>query len=505
MMASYKALTEIVGHEQVVTDPIVLERYSCDHSFCPQKKPSCAVFPHDAEQVQKIVAWARHTKTPLVPVSSGSPHVRGDTVPSQDGAVMVDLSKMNRIIMIDRRNRVVIVEPGVTFDLLQTELAKQGLRLPMPLLPRRSKSVLASVLEREPILNPRYAWSLTEPLRCLETVLGTGDVFRTGELAGASISTTTGVDAKLLPLEKVVEKRRATQDTALYQYGPGQFNYYKLLSGAQGTMGIVTWASLRCEVLPTVRRFFLVPSERLESLIPFAYRLLRLRFYDELFFLNRSHMATLLGKDSQDIIRIRHDLPAWILVVGIAGRAILPDEKVAFLEKDISAFAEQYGVRLESSISGVTAEHVGEIVLNPSPDPYWKLRTKGGCQDIFFLSTLNRAPGFVTTMHAAAAAFGYPSSDIGIYLQPTHMGTSCHIEFALPFHPEDEQNTERMKKLFPAASERLMQQGAFFSRPYGIWAPLEFRRNSEHTAVLQKLKTLFDPQGILNPGKLCFG
>ena len=166
----------------------------------------------------------------------------------------------------------------------------------MPLLPRTSKSVLGSVLEREPIMNPRYSWSLSEPLRCLETVMGNGDIFRTGELAGAGVSTSTSEVAKLIPLEELLEKRRKTQDTALYQYGPGQFNFHKLLSAAQGTMGIVTWASLRCEVLPKVQKFYLVPAEGLDNIIGFAYKLLRIRFHDEFLLFNGPALASILGE-----------------------------------------------------------------------------------------------------------------------------------------------------------------------------------------------------------------
>ena len=254
-------LIKIVGAENVIDDPDTLDGYSKDYSFTPPVKPLMVVKPKNGDEVHDVVGWANQSKTPLVPVSSGQPHFRGDTVPRSGEAVIVDLSGMKRIIMMDRRNRVAIVEPGVTFSQLQPELAKEGLRLSMPLMPRSSKSVLGSVLEREPITNPRYGWSLTEPLRCLETVMGNGDMFRTGELAGANVSTSTSGVAKPMPLEELLEKRRKLQETALYQYGPGQFNYHKLLSAAQGTMGIVTWASLRCEVLPKAQKFFLVPSE----------------------------------------------------------------------------------------------------------------------------------------------------------------------------------------------------------------------------------------------------
>ena len=497
-------LREIVGAENVIDDPTTLDVYSKDHSFIPPMKPLMVVKPRNADEVQGIVKWANQTRTPLVPVSSGLPHFRGDSVPSSGGAVIIELSGMNRIIMMDRRNRVAIVEPGVTFSQLQPELAKKGLRLSMPFMPRASKSVLGSVLEREPIMNPRYAWSLNEPLRCIEVVMGNGEMFRTGELAGAGVSTSTREEEKFIPIEELMEIRKKTQGTALYQYGPGQFNYHKLVSAAQGTMGIVTWASLRCEVLPKVHRFFLVPSEGFDNLIGFAYKLLRIRFHDELLLLNSSSLASILGEGTEQIMDLREELPPWVLILRLTGRDIMPEEKVEFLEKDIGDIAQKCGVRLESEIPGARDGQVAEAVLNPSKEPYWKLRCKGECQDIFFLTTLNRVPEFVTTMNSLAEAFKYSPSDIGVYIQPTHLGTSCHVEFSVPFDPSDGQEVAKVQGFFTKASEELSKQGAFFSRPYGIWADMAYSRNAEHTSLSRKLKKLFDPNNVLNPGKLCF-
>ena len=53
-------------------------------------------------------------------------------------------------------------------------LAKNDFRLSTPLLPRANKSVVASLLERQPTLVPKYQWTLPEPLRCLEVVWGNG-------------------------------------------------------------------------------------------------------------------------------------------------------------------------------------------------------------------------------------------------------------------------------------------------------------------------------------------
>ena len=161
-------------------------------------------------------------------------------------------------------------------------------------------------------------------------------------------------------------------------------------------------------------------------------------------------------------------------------------------------------MRLESAIPGASDGQVAEAVLNPSKEPYWKLRNKGGCQDIFFLTTLNRVPEFVTTMYSLAEASQYSPSDVGVYLQPTHLGTSCHVEFSLPFDPSDESEVATVQGLFTRASEELSKQGAFFSRPYGIWADMAYSRNAEHTSMSRTLKGLFDPNNVLNPGKLCF-
>src|SRR3990172_12981573 len=105
-------------------------------SFANRTRPAYVVRPHSADEVKRLVAVANDTLTPLVPVSSGPPHFRGDTVPSTGGAVVVDLSGMKKIINVDRARRVAMVEPGVTFSQLISAAEKEGIRLNIPLLPR---------------------------------------------------------------------------------------------------------------------------------------------------------------------------------------------------------------------------------------------------------------------------------------------------------------------------------------------------------------------------------
>jgi FAD/FMN-containing dehydrogenase len=488
MNAKKARLMDIVGQDGVTEDP-GLEEFSClDHPLLPSLPASFLVKPRNVDEVQQLVFWANETLTPLVPVSSGGPHFRGDTLPTAPEAVLVDLRGMKRILKIDRRNRLALIEPGVTYTQLQPELHKEGLRLITPLLPRGNKSVIASLLEREPVMSPRYQWNLLEPLRSLEIVWGNGDKFYTGS------GTFRG--------EKEEDWEQGL--VPVQGPGPGQLDFYKFVSVAQGSMGVVTWASVKCEVYPEFRTLFLVPAERLGDVIDFTYRLLRLRFGDELFIVNSACLAYILAPDADGAAALKDTLPPWTVVVGITGGHILSRERVQARQDDIGDIAQQFGLRLATAVPGCRSGELLELVLNPSAAPYWKWRYKGGSQEVFFLTTLDRTPDYVTTMHATANEQQYPVPDIGVYLQPVHQGVGCHCEFILPFNPDSQAETLRTRALFRGASHRLFHQQAFFSRPYGIWADMVYNADARTRMVTEKVKDIFDPNHVMNPGKLCF-
>ncbi len=220
--------------------------------------------------------------------------------------------------------------------------------------------------------------------------------------------------------------------------------------------------------------------------------------------LNGSMIASVLGDGADQTRALKEKLPPWVILVGLAGRNMLPKERVEFQQKDIIDIAQQFGLQLMPAIPGAVAGEMLEALLNPSREPYWKLGYKGGCQDIFFLTTLNRTPEFIRTMYSVAEGYGYPISEIGVYIQPVHQGASCHCEFSLPFDQSDPRETIRFRDFFNKASEELSKQGAYFSRPYGIWANMAYNRDAQMTAALKKIKGIFDPNNIMNPGKLCF-
>jgi FAD/FMN-containing dehydrogenase len=74
----------------------------------------------------------------------------------------------------------------------------------------------------------------------------------------------------------------------------------------------------------------------------------------------------------------------------------------------------------------------------------------------------------------------------------------------LPFNQKKQVEVVKVKELFTQGSEVLIKQDAYFSRPYGIWADMVYNRDASNTTMLRTIKGIFDPNHVLNPGKLCF-
>ena len=450
--------------------------------------PTLIVYPGNREDVQDIVKLANDHKTPLVPVSSGPPRFRGGTVPSR-GGVIVDFSRMNHIRKIDKTSRYVMVEPGVTYGELVPELKRHGLRLNLPLLPRANKSIVTSTLEREPRLIPKYQYDTIDPLLTLEVVYGTGDDFRTGSASGPGNPETLKADM-------------------VNPWGPGSVDFFRFVSGAQGTMGLVTWAVIKTEVLPSLRKIYFIPAENHRDLTGPMNMLLRKRILDECLVLNDVNLAAILAGDRvADAPGIKKNMPSWTLIATVAGYQRRPEERVQIHEKHVLDICRTFGLQPQRSLPGTgeNGERILENLSNPwSGTPYWKLGCKNSCRDIFFLTTLSRLSEFIDLMKETVSRYSYPLEDMGCYIQPMVQGRGCHCEFNLPCDTSDSEEAAEVGKLFMDASETLMNKGAFFSRPYGPWAKMVYSRDREGEKVLKKLKKIFDPNNILNPGKLCF-
>lgn len=483
--ATFQAMLAFgVSRERADVDP-----YAQDISFVNPVRPAAVARPKNAEDVRKLVQLANETKTPLVPVSSGPPHFRGDTVPSVGGAVIVDLSGMKKILVVDRNRRVAMCEPGVTFGELIPEVRKKGLRLNMPFLPRHSKSVVASILEREPVTLPQYQWDISDPLACAEIFFGTGDEFRTGQAAGPG----------------TIKEQWAVGGVQKAPYGPGTASWHRLIQGAQGTMGIVTWISMRCELLPGLEEPFVVASTGLDPLLELSHWLIRLRLVNECFILNNTNLAAIFATHwPQEYQTLKDALPPWTLFYTVAGYEYFPDERVRSHVKDITEITQRLGVQAARTTGGISANEILKTVQQPCGEPYWKLRPKGACQDVFYLTISDKVQGQIKAMNDLAETAGHPASQLGVYIQPVVQGTSYHCEFNLFYDSQNRRELRRVQDVSATAVKHLMAKGAFFSRPYGETAGMILNRDAASASVLGKLKNVFDPNNIMNPGKICF-
>ena len=488
-MVQKAKLAKIIGSSNVIDLQKTLADYSHDMSLANPVRPALVVRPHTCEQILKIVELAKEDKTPLVPVSSGQPHFRGDTVPASGGAIVVDLSRMKKIIHIDRKNRVAMFEPGVTFAELNLAVAREGLRLNMPLLPRQTKSVVGSLLEREPVLMPAYHWDISDPLACTEVIFGTGEMFRTGAAAGSGS----------------IEEQWAAGGAQKEAAGPSSASWYRLIQGSQGTMGIVTWVSARCELIPKLEAPFFAGSSDLNRLLDAVHWLIRLRLVNECLILNRANLAAIMAAQGKpEYLQVQDSLPAWILFFNLAAYDYLPEERIKGQTQDMLDLMQRLGVQAEKALGSLSAAEFLKIVKKPSVEPYWKLQARGNCQDVFCLSLLEKIPDMVKAVARAADSAGYPASEIGVYLQPIVQGSNYHCEFNLFFDPGDSGEVKRIKELNISATKQLLAQGAFFSRPYGECTSLIMNRDAATLKTLKQVKSIVDPANIMNPGKLGF-
>jgi len=390
----------IVGKDSVTDQPKVMKEYAQDHSFVASKKPSLVVKPGSADEVQRLITLAKRRRYKLVPVSSGAPRFRGDTVPAVDNAIIVDMSGMNKIEWVNRRNRVALVEPGVTFGELEKELEKEGLRGMMPLLPRENKSVIGAYLEREPFTIPKYAWDMGDPVASSEMILGDGYKMRTGGGAGP---------------EPTLEGQRRVDGAQKLPMSPFTMDPRRIIQGSQGGMAICTWMSFRCELLPEHEKIYFVASDDLNKINAAAKRFLYLRLTDEQYILNNLNFACLLEKDAKKIEGIRKKLPPWILVLSIGGYGYLAKEQFDYKDGDLQDEAKKLGIKLESEIGGIEEkDYRKKVVRKVSSKPYWKMRYKGDCREMFFITNLSKTPDFIETARDMAVKAGFKPDDIGV-------------------------------------------------------------------------------------------
>jgi len=481
-------LEKIVGSEFVKDDVETLIAYSHDQSFVSPSKPDFVVFPQKVEQVQEVVKLANQSNNLIVPYSSGL-NFHGATIP-QRGGIILNLSRMNKILEISENDWFVIVEPGVTYEQLQDDLQPKGLRLMVPLGVPPKRSVLSSYLERDPLMAAASFEYGNHLLMDMEIVLPDGEVFRTGcwNLGGRPGGF----------------------------YGPGVNMPFRFWTGAQGSLGIITKLIINVQHLSPVRKFYFLSFHNLEDLIEPLRKIQRKEIGWECFGLNQFNLAALLTDDwkvppsfptskisSSQFDQLRRTLPAWIVAIGMTGSPYFPEDKISYEEEALQEVCKEKGIELLESVPGTSGTN--QIFLEESLRPWGILKKfcyKGSVHDLSFKIPLDKMVSMERLMIKLAIEGSYPEEDIGGYFLILERGRGVHLEFDLHCDLKDSKESKKVKELWYKSSQDLLGQGALYDRPYGIWSEMIYRKAINYHHKLKQLKYEFDPKGIMNPGKL---
>jgi len=470
-------VASIVGSKYVSDDPEVLTKYSKDHSFVTPRKPSVVAYPENKEEVQQLVLFAYEHAIPLTPRSS-SISFYGAGIPSQ-GGIVVDFSRMNKILEFHAGDRKVRIEPGVTWLQVETELEKEGMMVSSSLLPPKNKSALTSAMQREPILSAKYEYN--DIFQTAEMILGNGQVYYTGTaIAPANVG-------------------RSHPELFI----PSN----KLFMGAQGTLGFVTWATLKAEWIPPKNKVYFVAADSVDKIVDPIYKTQRVYLGNECFALNKVTLASILAGSAEEFSKLKEALPPWVVILNLASGHAFPEEKIAYEEEALMKIAQERHFKVSETIAGAPGLERNLISLLRKPyqgDEYWKFQFKGSAQQICFITTLDKAGEFTKAMETVAAKHGYPVKDIGMYIQPIERARAVSCEYNFAFNPNDPKEVARVRAMFLEASELVITMGGLFTNPYGPWADLVYSKAGHYASIMKVVKNVFDPKNIMNPGKLCF-
>jgi len=491
-LAQHPTLNKFPSGIPHTTDLLVRRLYDADPDCQGDCTPLAVVNPRSTDEIVALLAWANATGTGVVPVSSRGRRRRGDTVPVADGAVIADLSAMRQLIHVDAREKIAIVEPGLSFGCIDDLLAPHGLRALRPLAPRAGKSLVTSYLEREPLIHANEHWDVADPFGATAVVLGNGKYAPTGSAAIAG----------------TLAEQLARGHRHLMPVGPVNLDILRVLQGAQGTLGIMAWAAVFCERIPSAEQGWFASSSRIGDVLDFARTLLHRRLGNALFVVDRVQLAMLLQNGEAGAAagaaghaRLADSLPAWTAFVSLAAGRQAPAQKMQWQSADLQACAAAHDLRLAAGLAG----HAGDDLvrrLHTSGDDAFRDRPHGAHRELFFLQQLHQVERYCAIVRETVFANGFGAARLGVYVQPMAQGVYAHIEFTLTYDPRCPEEAQRSAAAMREAARICAEHGAFFSRPYGAWAELAYARDKGIGPLMAMTKQTFDPNRIMQPGRL---
>jgi glycolate oxidase len=447
------ALIDALGEDAVVTGASIPADYGTDESLHGAAQlPGAVVFPSDTAQVAAIVRAAAQHGVPITARGAGT-GLSGGCIPVPGGLV-VSFARMARLLEIDTANHVAIVQPGLTLAELDEATAAHG--LVFPVFPGTNAASLGGNVATNAggMRAVKYGVTRNQVLG-IEAVTGTGEVIRSG---GRYVKATTGYDLT------------------------------QLVVGSEGTLALVTEATLRLHPRLTDTASLLAPFSSIAEVAAVVPRIVASGVQPLILeYIDRWTMKGLLRMNdlALGIPDEVADVTEAYLIVVLEGR----DD--ARLQVDVADVAEQLAAAHAHDVYVLPAGQGAEL-LAARERAFWLVKAAGADDLIDMVVPRDKIPDYLDQVQQIADRHETRVFGCG------HAGDG-NIHFSV--YQRDEV---RRSALLRAIFEVGLGLGGAISGEHGIGrAKVGYYQALEDPAKLalqRRIKAAFDPMGILNPG-----
>ena len=451
-----ESLVNIFSKDGVLTDRSDLAIWGTDWTRSYKVAPSAVVFPKKTEEVVALVRLANESGFCLVP-SGGRTGLSGGAVAS-DGEVVVSFEKMNRILDFNRTDQIVRCESGVVTQVLQEYADDKGMYYPVDFASSGSSHIGGNIATNAGGIKViRYGLTRDWVLG-LKVVTGTGDVI---DCNRGLIKNATGYDLR------------------------------HLFIGSEGTLGFIVEAEIRLAPKPVPQRVMVLGVNELHSLLSILetfqaeLTLSAFEFFSDLALakvLNHRSLQKPLSRENSFYALIEYDAK---------------DDPIAFeaFQKTIDLGWVSDGVVSQSDAQAAALWSLREgITESIAPHTPYK-------NDVSV--RISEVPGFLSDVDQVVNR-RYPEFDVCWF---GHIGDgNLHLNILRPDNISSEEFYRRCHDISPELFDLIQHRGGSISAEHGVGLLkrdfLSFSRSPAEIEIMRKLKSVFDPNNIMNPGKI---
>lgn len=447
-------LIDIVGEENYTDALIDMVSYSYD-SGENKARPECAIWPQNTEQVSRIMKLASRTNTPVVPRGAGT-GLSGMCVPTAGGIVM-DLNNMNAIKKVSIEDRLAVVEPGVVYADLERELDKYGFFFP-PDPGSGSVATLGGNVATNAggVKGAKYGTTRDYVLG-VEAVLPDGRIFRTGS---STIKCVSGYDLT------------------------------RLLVGSEGTLAVITEITFKINPRPTQASTGMAMFENLSDAGKVVTEIMSSGIIPA--------VLEIMDRPTLQAINANTDLglPEVDAMLLVQTDGYTKEETEYQLKKVIEIFEANNPLEVKTAKDGAEAAELFKA-RKSAYGVLARIKTHFVLEDITVpMSTLE---DLLKGIQDIAERTGLQIATFG------HAGDG-NLHPQILFDGYDEHEVEMMHQAVKELFELSVRLNGTLTGEHGIGlakAPfMRLEHDDVEMAMFAAVKKTFDPQNILNPGKM---